>query len=203
MSTVVATLLPALSTDQTRARDAHAALATRIAETGPAEIEDLEVELAALSRAGVRAIAKLASAGETRAAEVLSRAGVWTYTLLDEPPPAGAEPRAWAMRAAAHAIVTLREQVAERLESLLADTSQPTTSSPKLSLSEGARAPSRICDQAFLALRRLRLISKDPSEQGRLDAGFLDLPLDARDRVIAATLARGFRNVRPDVDPGS
>jgi len=92
--------------------------------------------------------------------------------------------RVEALQIAIEAEVALRQRVAAALEAMLDDL-RPLPPRPRLAPTEVRPPPRRVCDEAYLQMRRLVHYGEDELEAMVAGDAFLNLPEDQRDAAIA------------------
>ena len=125
-----------------------------------------------------------------------------TVPLLDN---LSSEPEklVWEMQQTVEAQLGVRERLVTQLKGMLKDTSPVLAGDLDLALEEQPPAPRRVCDEAYLMLRRLVSFESDAQLLNNT-AGFFDLTFEERDEEIKRVQETGvwkfLMGEEPDYD---
>ena len=139
----------------------------------------------------VRAVELAGAADEQLAVKARTLAGeleeLAVGALLSAGPPVAPAEAAWRVRTATAATVALRARVAAHLRSLLSD--RRLVPLPKGVEGLAHAPPSRICDEAYVALRELLNIEESRAAFTLDRRAFLRLSYEEKDAEIAAVVS--------------
>ena len=116
------------------------------------------------------------------AAVLIDLSELATVPLLDN---LSSEPEklVWEMQQAVEAQLAVRERLVTQLEAMLGNTSPVLAGDLDLALEEQPPAPRRVCDEAYLMLRRLVSFESDARLMDNTE-GYFDLTFEERDEEI-------------------
>jgi hypothetical protein len=119
--------------------------------------------------------------------------------LLEAPEPKDVFDRLWAMETLVSAQLDLRKRIVSRLDAMLADkTNVPWRTNQVV---EEKVQPSRVCDEAYLLMRRLLNTNEDRNQHMYDRRAFLRLPEKDRDAEITkARKSRTWTNLTGSED---
>ena len=163
-------------------------------------LDDLSRKLTEQCREPIQAVVKLASEGDPntfgKAAQVLSNLGdLAVVPLLEGPEPKEAPVRLWSARTVLAAVLEDRHKLVARLDAMLADKTEIQWS--KVGPVEGSPRPSRVCDEAYLMMRRLLNVAEGRTAYLHERNAFLALSDAAKDAEISkAQHSRAWTNLR-------
>jgi hypothetical protein len=104
--------------------------------------------------------------------------------LTERPDPADARQRVWLLRTANKSHLEFRSKLIAMINRMMDDRRKPAPRPmPGPPLEEGGSIP-RVCDEAYLAHRRLLNFAETPDEYYLNERAFLDLPEAKRDEEI-------------------
>jgi len=151
-------------------------------------LDKLSRKLTEQAREPVRAVVELASEGDpktfSKAAQVLSGIGdLAVVPLLEGPDPKAVPVKLWTIRTALTAHLEERHKIVARLDAMLADKTVIHWST--VGPTERAPQPSRVCDEAYLLMRKLLNVGEGRTASVNERSAFLGLSDQAKDAEIA------------------
>lgn len=135
-----------------------------------------------------------------RAAALITNVGdLAILPILESQEPTEAADKVWNMDVVITAHLAVRGQVVQRLNSMMSDKKKIPWG--KLGPGEGVPAPSRICDEAYLMMRRLLNTNEDRVQFAHERKAFLALSDVEKDNEIQkAKKSNGWTNLLEGVD---
>jgi hypothetical protein len=173
-------------------------LAKRFAEIGPKARDQLDALVGAIefeARQSARSAAQLWLHGDPvqteRAEYVLAGIDELAITpLLDGPRPATSDSCYWLLQLLVDDVVELQKKIVTRLHEALGDR-RPLPPPAVYEPVEESLPARRVCDEAYLLLRRLLVLSEDALKQIMNAEAFLHLPVKDKDAAIARFINTG------------